>query len=121
MAVEPSPELEKISRRLAVEQGLDEDSRCRLVRSYLDFLEEVATASDDVAPSVAVDEIWHRHILDTQASERDCRRWFGMFVHHRPNYSTSAAAPEPWTSADCSAPAPVPAPPCHGISSAVAR
>lgn len=56
-------------------------------RRYLTLLllypdQQIAPPSDDA------DEIWHSHILDTMAYEKDCERLFGAFLHHVPSYGT---------------------------------
>ncbi len=40
----------------------------------------------DVVPCKIVDEMWHRHILDTAAYRQDCDRLFGHFVDHFPYF-----------------------------------
>jgi len=40
-----------------------------------------------LVPSADVDEIWHMHILDTQAYLRDCHEALGFFLHHVPAQS----------------------------------
>ncbi|HEX8483469.1 MAG TPA: hypothetical protein VF650_16335 [Allosphingosinicella sp.] len=112
MAIDLSPELEHISRRLAAEKGMDEAARNALLSSYLKFLSTAAATKDAVVPSLAVDELWHRHILDTQSYGRDCERWFGTFIHHQPEVTAGEARPR--DSADCSAPAP-PTPTCNSV------
>jgi hypothetical protein len=37
-----------------------------------------------IVPTSTVDEMWHTHILDTQAYADDCIRIFGSFLHHFP-------------------------------------
>jgi hypothetical protein len=39
-----------------------------------------------VVPCHLVDEVWHAHILDTQAYAPDCDRLFGFFLHHFPYF-----------------------------------
>lgn len=39
-----------------------------------------------VVPCHLVDEIWHAHILDTQAYAADCETVFGFFLHHFPYF-----------------------------------
>lgn len=33
-----------------------------------------------------MDEIWHRHILDTRTYANECDRLFGGFFHHDPYF-----------------------------------
>ncbi len=40
----------------------------------------------DVVPCKLVDEMWHRHILDTAAYREDCQRLFGRFLDHFPYF-----------------------------------
>jgi hypothetical protein len=39
-----------------------------------------------VVPCGFVDEVWHAHILDTQAYGPDCQAAFGFFLHHFPYF-----------------------------------
>lgn len=135
MAIDPSPELDHISRRVAAEKGMDEGARLELLDSYLDFLRFAAGSREAVFPTHAVDEIWHRHILHTHSYAQDCARWFGTFIHHQPASvpdetsqailaDCSAQDPVPCTAigerlAECSAPEPEP--PCRGISATHVR
>ncbi len=38
----------------------------------------------DIVPCKIVDEMWHRHILDTAAYREDCDAIFGRFLDHFP-------------------------------------
>lgn len=112
MDVVASDELERISRDIAAERGLADAERAQLVGEYLDFLQRAAASAAEVQPTMAIDEIWHRHILSTESYLDDCSRWFGAFIHHRPS-ADSAAGGTAISLADCSAPSP--APPCNGM------
>lgn len=39
-----------------------------------------------IVPCSFVDEVWHAHILDTQAYGPDCQAVFGFFLHHFPYF-----------------------------------
>jgi hypothetical protein len=39
-----------------------------------------------LSPTRAMDEIWHRHILDTRTYAVDCDRLFGGYFHHDPYF-----------------------------------
>lgn len=39
-----------------------------------------------IVPCKAVDEMWHRHILDTAAYREDCQAIFGRFLDHYPYF-----------------------------------
>jgi hypothetical protein len=38
-----------------------------------------------LVPSSLVDEVWHRHILNTAQYASDCRSYFGHMLHHNPS------------------------------------
>ena len=40
----------------------------------------------DIVPCGMVDEMWHRHILDTAAYREDCQAIFGQFLDHFPYF-----------------------------------
>lgn len=40
----------------------------------------------DIVPCKVVDEMWHRHILDTAAYRADCDAIFGAFLDHFPYF-----------------------------------
>ena len=40
----------------------------------------------DLVPTKMIDEVWHQHILDTNAYAEDCERIFGHFLHHYPYF-----------------------------------
>lgn len=50
------------------------------------FLAQKDFANAHVVPSKAVDEIWHNHILDTNAYIADCQKMFGRYMHHAPSF-----------------------------------
>lgn len=121
-----STAVERISRRLAVEQGFDEERRKQLVERYFAFLSEAALSDAQPRPYRDVDDLWHRHILETRDYAEDCARWFGRFIHHRsfsPEEAAAGVPPHGWPEdggarADCSPPAPPdpPASPWPGLS-----
>jgi hypothetical protein len=46
----------------------------------------------DIVPCKLVDEMWHRHILDTRAYADDCELIFGGFMHHFPYFGLRGEA-----------------------------
>jgi len=40
----------------------------------------------NIVPNMAIDTMWHYHILDTQAYYADCNEIFGHILHHYPYY-----------------------------------
>src|ERR1700743_3709578 len=45
----------------------------------------------DIVPCKIVDEMWHRHILDTAAYRADCDAIFGRFLDHFPYFGMRGA------------------------------
>ncbi|GKW25098.1 hypothetical protein PEC311524_26920 [Pectobacterium carotovorum subsp. carotovorum] len=39
-----------------------------------------------IVPSIAIDEFWHHHILDTRKYIYDCDNIFGYYFHHYPYF-----------------------------------
>ena len=50
----------------------------------LKFVEKDFDATK-LSPSVAVDSVWHRHILNTRAYASDCMALYGKVIHHNPD------------------------------------
>lgn len=56
-------------------------------QEYRRFLAlHLAYPEDDIVPCKIVDEMWHRHILDTAAYREDCDAIFGRFLDHFPYF-----------------------------------
>lgn len=60
---------------------------------YRKFLAlQLAHPEATIVPCKIVDELWHRHILDTAAYRRDCEAIFGRFVDHYPYFGMRSEA-----------------------------
>lgn len=46
----------------------------------------------EIVPCKVVDEMWHRHILDTAAYRSDCEAIFGQFLDHFPYFGLRGEA-----------------------------
>lgn len=56
-------------------------------KEYKRFLTLIKIYPDTVfVPNKLMDEMWHRHILDTAAYRKDCQQVFGVFLDHYPYY-----------------------------------
>jgi hypothetical protein len=56
-------------------------------KEYKRFLTLIKCYPDTVfVPNKLMDEMWHRHILDTVAYRKDCQQVFGVFLDHYPYY-----------------------------------
>jgi uncharacterized protein (TIGR04222 family) len=77
--------VDTFSRRLARENGWSHQYTARVVKEYRRFLILAASADAIVAPSDAVDQAWHLHLLQTRDYLRTCERLFGRVVEHSPS------------------------------------
>lgn len=60
---------------------------------YRKFLAlQVMHPGEDIVPCEIVDEMWHRHILDTAAYREDCDAIFGQFLDHFPYFGMRGEA-----------------------------
>ena len=67
--------------------GLDEAQIDLMEGEYRKFLAlQLAHPEATIVPCKIVDEMWHRHILDTAAYRRDCEAIFGRFLDHYPYF-----------------------------------
>ena len=61
-----------------------------LARAELDYRRflhlHVLFPEVDLVPTEMIDEVWHQHILDTNAYAADCEKIFGHFLHHYPYF-----------------------------------
>ena len=62
-------------------------------REYRRFLLlQLLHPSGRISPTRAMDEFWHRHIMDTRDYARTCDRLFQRFLHHDPFFGMRSAA-----------------------------
>ena len=84
--------LKRVQRRL----GLKEREAKSALVAYKKFLELKAEHEDwdakKLSPPPLVDEVWHLHVLDTQAYGPAMRKAFGRIVHHDPDGDKDADA-----------------------------
>jgi hypothetical protein len=67
--------------------GLDIGSFDLMETEYRKFLALHLLHPDaEIVPCKIVDEMWHRHILDTAAYRQDCQAIFGRFLDHFPYF-----------------------------------
>jgi hypothetical protein len=67
--------------------GLSRDSIDLMDDEYRKFLAlQLMYPDADIVPCKIVDEMWHRHILDTAAYREDCEAIFGRFLDHFPYF-----------------------------------
>ena len=86
-------DLEMIKQALYNEQirnheinAIDPDSAEIEYKRYLHLVKKYAPVQ--LVPNALMDKMWHHHILDTRAYEKDCLNIFGKFLHHFPYLGT---------------------------------
>lgn len=81
-------DLDLVIKRLIEVDGWKEQhvlAACQQYRRYLFLLYKYSPAYT-LPPSRDIDEIWHAHILHTQAYTKFCEQLFGRFMHHHPHH-----------------------------------
>lgn len=63
--------------------GFSNDKLNEIEIKYKNFLYMIGLGLESV-PTKDIDKMWHYHILDTMAYEKDCKKVFGRFIHHFP-------------------------------------
>jgi hypothetical protein len=67
--------------------GLDQGQIDLMEQEYRRFLAmQLMHPGAVIVPCKIVDEMWHRHILDTAAYREDCAAIFGRFLDHYPYF-----------------------------------
>lgn len=56
----------------------------KLYKNWLWLIRKFAAEYFPLPPSLEIDEIWHRHIFETNRYVWDCKAIFGVFLHHNP-------------------------------------
>lgn len=73
--------------------GLSADYIELMEGEYRKFLAlQLLYSEADIVPCKVVDEMWHRHILDTAAYREDCDAIFGRFLDHFPYFGMRGEA-----------------------------
>jgi len=55
----------------------------RVAEEYVKFM-IIRFNKSDASPSMAIDNFWHQHILNTKHYAKFCNVCFNRFIHHRP-------------------------------------
>jgi hypothetical protein len=88
--IEDLLDLSNVKMKLA-----DSEEGPGLSAEYIDLMEgeyrkflalQLVYPDADIVPCKIVDEMWHRHILDTAAYREDCQAIFGEFLDHFPYF-----------------------------------
>jgi hypothetical protein len=101
----PAAELERVEELLDLSNvrmkladteegpGLGAERLDLMEREYRKFLAlHLAFPDAEIVPCKLVDQIWHRHILDTAAYRVDCDALFGEFLDHFPYFGMRGEA-----------------------------
>jgi ubiquitin len=95
----PSPglarEADKLFASCEANFGWDRAECSGVHREYERFMALKAKLADfdaqQLSPSLAVDHMWHQHILDTRAYEPDCKAFCDRLIHHDPRSGVGLA------------------------------
>ncbi|MEH7827260.1 glycine-rich domain-containing protein [Gemmobacter denitrificans] len=78
---------------MAKETELTVERASAAVQAYRQFLWLCATQGQIMAPSAAVDAVWHLHLMDTRAYATFCDQVIGRMIHHIPDRPPVAEDP----------------------------
>ena len=68
-------------------EGWNNDQCAEVAEEYRRYLTlRLLYPNEAIVPNKAIDTMWHYHILDTAAYERDCKAIFGKLLHHYPYF-----------------------------------
>lgn len=91
-------DLSMICMKLMDEQegkGWTRKQCAEVAEEYRKFLAmHVLYPDENIVPNLAIDTMWHFHILDTAAYQRDCQAIFGEILHHYPYFGMHGSADE---------------------------
>ncbi|MBJ7319219.1 MAG: hypothetical protein JHC96_10505 [Brevundimonas sp.] len=80
-----SLDLDPIAFKLAYDERWSLKEIDQTILEYRAMLQLIRSSDgQSLAPSRAIDTVWHHHILDTQKYIADCEALFGRYVHHFP-------------------------------------
>jgi hypothetical protein len=57
----------------------------QLFKELIDFLNACSVSVTNKRPTREVDKLWHSFILHTEAYTQYCARYYGKYIHHRPD------------------------------------
>jgi len=74
----------------AGELGLlwEEEDAKYAIEQYRQYLYLLRKYDSDISPTLAIDAVWHNHILDTRKYVEDCQIIFGYYLHHFPYFGS---------------------------------
>jgi hypothetical protein len=74
----------------AGELGLlwEEEDAAFAINQYRQYLFLIRKYNTNISPTLAIDAVWHNHILDTRKYVQDCQAVFGFYLHHFPYFGS---------------------------------
>lgn len=76
-------------------KGWTSQQCAEVAEEYRRFLAmHVLFPNESMVPNLAIDTMWHFHILDTAAYQRDCMAIFGEMLHHYPYFGMHGSEDE---------------------------
>lgn len=76
----------KSIEKLKQEKGISLKRSKRIIEGSIQFLEMCGRYDIGFVPSKLIDEGWHIMILHTKDYQDWCKKKFGIFMHHEPNF-----------------------------------
>ncbi len=76
-------------------EGWTEQQCYEVAQEYRRYLKlKLLYPQENIVPNRAIDTMWHFHILDTAAYQRDCMAIFGQILHHYPYFGMHGESDE---------------------------
>lgn len=74
-------------------EGWSEQQCIEVAQEYRRYLKlKLFYPSENIVPNRAIDTMWHYHILDTAAYQKDCNSIFGDILHHYPYFGMNGVS-----------------------------
>ena len=83
-----------VKRLIKVEKGWSRKEALAATKQYRNFLflKKKYGHEHKLPPSVDIDEVWHAHVLHTQAYFQCCTQLYGHYLHHTPHIAQDASS-----------------------------
>ena len=66
----------------------DDEDAAFAINQYRQYLYLIRKYDTNISPTLAIDAVWHNHILDTRKYVQDCQAIFGHYLHHFPYFGS---------------------------------
>ncbi len=65
-----------------------EEDAAFAINQYRQYLYLIRKYNKNISHTLAIDAVWHNHILDTRKYVQDCQAIFGLYLHHYPYFGS---------------------------------